>query len=383
MSLLLDEPRIKIHTDYLPGSDAFRVDLAAIRIPSDAAALIADCLAQGAIGQSAYVAEFEREVAAYVGAAHCIATANGTLADAVMVAAMRVRYPKAWRVHVPALTFIAQPNAVRYSGLEVNFVDVREDWLMDMSRIAGYNPQVPIEFAFPTHLLGRCAAVGDLPAGMPFIEDACEAFGSRLDGRAAGTFGIAGSFSFFVSHTVTTGEGGAIVTDDPDFAALCRQLRSHGRASEQDAALKFSFPLPGFNAKLNGLSAALGVAVMRHAGQYVTERRAVFAQLNKRLDGRFVERACERVVPHAYPVQFVSETARDVAMRNLGQVGIECRRFFSSVPTEGAWAQHTAKKYPVAEHISRTHLLIPCHQNIAPADVDWMAAQVLAQRGLA
>jgi len=354
----------------------FRVDFSAIRVPPEALELIGNCLAQEAVGQSGYIVEFERLVAEYVGAEYCVAVANGTLADAVACAAMRERYGVT-RAVVPALTFVAQPNAVRMAGLGVEFVDVKEDWTLDQGKVSPYQPA----FLFPAHLLGRMAAVEDLPAGARLVEDACEAFGTRLHGRAAGTFGRLGTFSFFVSHTVTTGEGGAIVTDDPDLAQMCRQLRSHGRASEMDAHRKFSFPYLGFNAKMSGLTAAFGVAVMRHVREYIAARRVNFSLLNDLLGGRFRERPGESVIAHAYPVGFQSEGARNLAMDHLLSAGVEVRRFFSSVPTEPAWRK-SARRFPCAEHISRTHLLVPCHHNLSPDDVGWLAERVLEQEGL-
>lgn len=361
------------------GNPTFRVSLSSIRIPPEAYAIVEDCLDQQSIGQSGYVAEFEREVAAYVGAEHCIAVSSGTLADAVACMAMRDHYG-VQRAILPALTFVAQANAARIAGLELEFVDVREDWTLDPRQVRGYHKS---EFVFITDIMGRVATTEGLDPRHLVVEDACEALGSRFDRVAAGTFGVLGTFSFYVSHTVTMGEGGAIVTNDPDLAALCRRLRSQGRASEADPFKKFTFPLFGLNAKMSGLTAALGVAVMRNLGQYVAERRVVFHQLNAALGGRFAEREGEVIVPHGYPVGFRNESYRDKAMEQLLAAGIECRKFFSSVPTEGAYQAWNGRQYPVAEHISHTHLYCPCHQNIEPSEVDWMAEQVLAQRGLA
>lgn len=363
------------------GNPTFRVDLSAINVPPESVEHVTQCLALGQVGQSAYVREFELAVAAYVGAKHCIATASGTLADAVAVAAMQV-YFGVNRVIVPALTFVAQANAVRYNRLPIVWADVREDWTLDVNNLSRLGAH---DLVFPVHIMGRMADVGRLNVlGALYIEDSCEAFGSKLGSVPAGRYGKLGSYSFFVSHTVTTGEGGAIVTDDDDLADLCRCLRSHGRASETDALRKFSFPMPGFNAKMSGLTAALGLGVMAHVRDYVAGRRAVFARMNERLGGRFVERAGEAVVPHGYPLEFESETARDAAMRALLAAGVECRKFFSVVPNEGAFLRsgQTTQKFPVAEHISRTHLYLPCHQNIVFEDVDWMCDLALGQAGL-
>lgn len=371
------------HTNAVPmvpaSLPAFRVGLSAIYIPDRAYTTMADCLRAGAIGQSGYVERFEQGVAEMVGARYCVAVCNGTMADVVALAAMREQY-RFKRVVLPALTFIAQANAVRLAGMQADFVDVQEDWTIDIDRAVERCGAEGLLFL--THTMGRVAGVDRIAGDRLYIEDACEAFGSRLDGKWAGTFGEMGTYSFFVSHTLTTGEGGAVVTDDPDLAGLARQLRSHGRASEREAQRKFSFPLVGYNAKMSGLTAALGVALLPDAEQLIYQRTRTFAEMDELLGGRFPTRAGERVVPHGYPVGFESETARDRAMHNLLSEGVECRKFFSVLPTEGAWKGYLPKEFPVAEHISRTHLYVPCHQNMSSGDVHWVTEHILDQTGL-
>lgn len=358
----------------------YRVGLSAINIPEESYASVEECMRVGAIGQSEYVERFEEKVAAVVGSKYCIATSSGTMADAVALAAMR-EYFSSGRVVIPALTFIAQANAARYAGLAIEFVDVLEDWTLNLEKADWVARQDG--FVFVTHLMGRMGHVESVRPGSVYLEDACEAFGSSLHGRWAGTWGQLGTYSFFVSHSITTGEGGAIVTDNLDLADLCRQLRSHGRASDKDPALKFTFPLSGFNAKMSGLTAALGLGVVQHAYEVVGRRRKVFLTLNGLMGERWIEREGEWVVPHGYPIEFGSEEARDTALHTLVAEGIECRKFFSSIPTEGAYKYYWPKKFPTADYISRTHLYIPCHQNILPEEIVWMSELVLGQKGIA
>lgn len=361
-----------------PPMGAYRVGLGSICIPTEAEGLVNDCLQHEAVGQSVYLEDFERELAHLLGVKYAVAVSSGTMADAVACASVKYLYGVR-RAVVPALTFVAQPNAVLMAGLELDFSDVKEDWTLDFSGIEDWGQG---RLLFPTHLMGRAAAVWDIPEGVLFLEDTCEALGTLWKGKAIGTFGIAGTLSFFVSHTLTTGEGGAILTDSPDVARICRQLRSHGRASESDVFRKFSFPYQGFNAKMSGLTAAFGLAVLKHADEYLAQRRENYLRLDEKL-GNFPERAWERVIPHSYPVGFKSETARNIAMQNLLKLGVECRKFFNSIPLEEAYQnpRWTWKRYPVAEHLSRTHLLIPCHQRMSGEDADWMAEQVLNQNG--
>jgi perosamine synthetase len=354
-----------------------KISLAAISMSLEARVNVMDVLTSGDIGQnSPYFAQLEAMLCAYTGAKHCILTSSGTMADAVAVAAMKIKYnPK--RVILPALTFIAQANAVYYNGLDIEFVDVTENFTMDWAEADKFAERTSV--FFPSDCLGRIGGV----QGERIIEDACEAFGSQYEGIRSGMFGEIGTFSFFVSHAITTGEGGAIITDDYWLADLCRSLRSHGRASDTDAMKKFSFPFIGFNGKMTAPQAAIGCGVMEHVDSYIQKRHDNYVLLQGLLGG-FAERVGEYIVPHGFPVEFTSEMDRDSAMRCLLDSGIECRKFFSCIPTmEPAYAylKQPLGRYPHAEHIAHTHLYVPCHQNMTNDNARFVADKVLEQKG--
>jgi perosamine synthetase len=268
-------------------------------------------------------------------------------------------------VIVPALTFIAHPNSVRYNNLDVVFADVGEDWTMNLDGM-DYEGRTLL---FPAALMGRTVNHASMN-GCPVIEDACEAFGTKgPDGRMAGRGGEMGTYSFFPSHTISTGEGGAIVTDSQDAALMCRILRSHGAVSGS-AEKKFEFDYLGFNARMSTMQAVLGIAVMGHIHEYISEKRAIFKLMQERLGG-FSEKAGEEVVPHAYPIAFRSEEARDYGMKVILEAGIECRKFFSCIPKDEPPYRQPGE-FPMAEKIAHTHLYLPCNQNMSPEDVFYM-----------
>lgn len=347
----------------------YKISLSAVRIPDEAYPLIYDTLRSEKIGQSEYVQRFENDIAEFVGVKHCVAVSNGTMADAVAVAAMKEKY-KIKRVVVPALTFIAQPNSVRYNNLPVVFEDVTDDWQM---RLGDYFQQETLYF--PADLMGRTFNIPDAFSKdkMEFvIEDACEAFGTMGENnKFAGTFGKLGTYSFFPSHTISTGEGGAIVTDDDELNDLCRSLRAHGSISV-DPLRKFQFPYLGFNARMTSMQAALGIALMKHIDEYLYMRGVIFAKMQDALGGFDNRPGDTFVVPHAYPVEYVSTEARDKAMRKLIEAGVECRKFFSCIPISEPPYVGGDGKFPNAERIAGTHLYVPCHQNMTPEDVTYI-----------
>lgn len=358
----------------------YKVSLAAITIPDETESYMLDMLRSGNIGQnSKYITQFEEQLKEYAGTKHAIVTSCGTVADAIAVAAMKEKYhPR--RVVVPALTFIAQINSVYYNGLDIEFVDVTEDFVMNWEEAGLFDNHWTIYF--PSDCLGR-NAIDWTYGGTRIIEDACEAFGSMLDGSRAGTGGEIGTFSFFVSHVLTCGEGGAIITDDDYLANLCRSLRSHGRASDSDARYKFSHPYIGFNGKMSAPQAVLGCALMNHVDEYTKRRHANYLKFQQALGG-FPERDGERIIPHGFPVEFDNEMDRNRALTNLLNSGIECRKFFSCIPTMESAYKHLRiplGRFPVAEHIAYTYLYVPCHHQMCEAQVEFVINAVKEQEG--
>jgi perosamine synthetase len=349
----------------------YSVSFSAVNVPEETYPMMEKALRAGKIGQTDLIEQFEDAIAKYVGAKYCIAVVNGTMADAVAVAAIKEWMNRpVYRAIVPALTFIAQPNSVIYNDMGVTFADIKEDWTLDLESV---KDKMYGSIVFGTDLMGRqCLETMD-------IEDACEALGSKYNGKHAGTFGLLGTFSFFPSHTISTGEGGAIVTDDEQLATLCRLIRAHG-AMGSGAMDKFRFPHFGFNARITSLQAVLGIALMLHIDGYIEKRKANF-QLMKKILGGFSERDGESIVPHGYPVEFDSEEDRDQAMRHLLRMGVECRKFFSCIPLEEKCYLRVGK-YPVTEHVAHTHLYVPCHQNMSMEDVIFVTQMIGAQKGL-
>lgn len=358
----------------------YKVGLAAINVPEQSKLNLTDVMLSGDIGQAShYIEAFEREICRFTNSEFAIVTCSGTMADAVAIGALKQKYnPR--RVIVPALTFVAQPNSVLYNNLDVEFVDVDEHFLFNWEQaLTRYDNRTSLYF--PSDCLGRIS--DSLRSRDQIVEDACESFGSEIYGQKAGNFGELGTFSFFISHTITTGEGGAIITNDEWLAGICRSLRSHGRASDQDPMYKFSFPHVGFNAKMSAPQAAIGCGVMQHAQEYIVRRHENYVLMNLALGG-FEERNTEYLVPHAFPVEFVNEMSRNDAMRNLLNLGIECRKFFSCIPTmEGAYRflRQPLGSYPVAEHIAHSYLYVPCHQNMTIDDVTYVVNAVKQQSG--
>jgi dTDP-4-amino-4,6-dideoxygalactose transaminase len=357
-----------------------RIRLGHIKVNERTKDLVALALEQDKLGQTDFITRFEQEFAKWAGTKFAVAVASGTVADTVALAVLKYLNPAKTEVIVPALTFVAQTNSIIYNGLSPVFVDVSSALLM-RPEDAAQKINSKTLCVFPVHLLGRpCDMTGYKQMTgaykVPMIEDTCEAMGSQFDGnmcgwRKCGTFGEMGTFSFFPSHTITTGEGGMITTDNEELATLCRKFVNHGKTS----SLEFHFDAVGFNGKMSSLQAAVGLGTLPEADSIIAARRENFFALGGREENRY-----ELVSPHGAPFMASSRAHRDACLEILRQNGIECRNLFSSLPTQETVYKHLGHRlgdFPVAERIGDVGFYVPVHQGLSEEQLEQMK-QIIA-----
>jgi dTDP-4-amino-4,6-dideoxygalactose transaminase len=188
------------------------------------------------------------------------------------------------------LTFVASANAIRYVGAEPVFIDCEADsWnldpnLVEETLVEAERNREPIAAVLAVDLYGRCCdydALEQLCAerGVTLLEDAAEALGASYRGRAAGTFGKSGAFSFNGNKIITTSGGGMLVTEDGMAAVRARYLATQAR----DAAPHYEHSVTGFNYRLSNLLAAVGRGQLRGLEEKVARRRAIRARYQERL----------------------------------------------------------------------------------------------------
>ena len=235
--------------------------------------LIEEVLDSGFLVQGKYVAQFEQQVADYLGVKHAIAVSSGTAALHLSLIALGLGAGD--EVIVPTYTFPATANVVELVGAKPVLVDVD---------LETYNIQVEeIERAISTntkaiitvHLFGNPADMDPIMEiakkhDLWVIEDAAGALGSTYKGRKCGTIGHVGCFSFHPRKIITTGEGGMVVTNEDDVAEQIRSLRNHGMKVIGE---KIDFIAAGFNYRMNELEAVLGIIQMRDIQEIISERQ--------------------------------------------------------------------------------------------------------------
>ena len=240
--------------------------LADVVVPEEDIDAVADVYRSGWLSMGPQTAALEREFAAYVGARHALAVANGTAGLHLICAAAGLG-PRD-EVVVPSMTFVATVNAIAYTGATPVFADVvsvTEPWLDPHAVDAALTERTRavMTMAYGGHP-GRTVALAALARerGLMLLEDAAHAAGSRVGGRHLGTFGRAGAFSFFSNKNLAVGEGGMVVTDDDAAAAQMRLLRSHGMTTltwdrHRGHASGYDVVELGFNYRIDEPRAAL------------------------------------------------------------------------------------------------------------------------------
>lgn len=247
-----------------------------------------------------FVDIFEDELAAYTGAGHAVAVVNGTAALHTALVLAGVEPDD--EVIVPALTFVATANAVRYCGAIPHFVDSEQTTLgMDATAVRQWLEQATeqqdsvcinrqtnrrVRAMVPMHTFGHPCNLDSLLAvsreyGLVMIEDAAESIGSTYRGYHTGTFGHLAILSFNGNKTITTGGGGAILTRDPSMAEHAKHLTTtarepHGYAYVHDEV--------GFNYRLPNLNAALGCAQLEQLPEFLASKRRLYERYQAAFD---------------------------------------------------------------------------------------------------
>jgi dTDP-4-amino-4,6-dideoxygalactose transaminase len=283
------------------------------------AAAVAEVLAGGRLTMGPRVEEFERAVAVAAGTADAVAVSSGTAALHLTLLAIGVGPGD--EVIVPAYTFPATANVVRLCGARAVLVDVHPGTFLARPELVAAAVTPRTKAALGVHLFGRPldwdafrTALGDGPVA---LEDAAGALGARHRGRPCGSLGVAGCLSFHPRKIVTTGEGGAVATDDADLAAAVRRLRHHGFGADGDLRE------PGFNYRLPDVLCAVGLPQLARLEELHAARARVASWYTERLAGLVETPLADAGDRHGWQAYVVSVDGRDAVRAALAADGIE------------------------------------------------------------
>jgi dTDP-3-amino-3,4,6-trideoxy-alpha-D-glucose transaminase len=302
------------------------------------------------------VESFEREFASYCGATHAIGVANGTEAITIALRAMGVGPGD--EVVVPSFTFYASAEAIPPTGAVPVFCDIDpETYCVTADTVrATLTPRTKAVIA--VHLFGNVAPIAEIEAlGVPVLEDAAQAAGSRSTAGRPGALGTAATFSFFPSKNLSCfGDGGAITTSDPELAERARVLRFHGSHD------KVTYEQVGYNSRLDELQAAVLRAQLPHLDTWADGRRQAGAHYEEAGLGELatLPRPVAGVSPawHLYVVGHPAAAHLETA---LAGARIGCKGYYRTPihrqAATRAWG--AGVELPATDHAARTHLAIP------------------------
>lgn len=289
---------------------------------------------------------FEHRITDYTGSTYAVATVSGTSALHLALLAVGVQ-PDDWVITQP-FTFVATANAIRYTGAHPLFVDIDEDTLglspaklseflkkntesNDEGRCVHRATGRRIAACLPVHTFGHPARISEIVAiskhyRIPVVEDAAEGLGSRCRGKLVGTFGQVGVLSFNGNKIVTSGGGGAVLTNDSGLAKRVRHLANQAKVTERFRA---TYDAVGFNYRMPALNAALGLAQWEHIELVLREKK----RLCEAYQAFFAPRSETLLIAPAdttsnywlNALRFASEAERDKFVRYTNQRAIYSR----------------------------------------------------------
>ncbi len=342
---------------------------------------VAAVLEDGQLADGPEVRAFERSVADRCGADAGVATSNGTTALHAALKALGIG-PGDTVVTSP-FSFIASANAARLAGADVAFVDIDPDtFTLDPDALAArLEAGTPVDAVIPVHLFGLPADMTRLCSladeyGFAIVEDAAQAHEAAVRGRPVGALGDAGCFSFYPTKNVTAGEGGMIVTDDPDVAERARSFIDHGRRDG------YEHTTVGHNFRLSSIHAAIGNAQLERLDEFTEARRRHAAAYDDLLADADVTTPVEppdrRHVYHQYTVRHGD---RDRLREALAARDIETAVYYPTPIHRQAPYDEPSGSYPVAERAAEEVLSLPVHPALEPDDIERVGTAVTAAMG--
>ena len=342
------------------------IPIAAPSIGEDEEAAVLRVLRSGRLAQGPEVAALESEFATASGVDHAVAVTNATLG--IYAALLAAGVEPGDEVLVPAFTFAASAGAVLATGASPVFVDIDDDYLLDLADAAArVTPQTAA--IIPVHLYGLMAdmgAVGTFAAahGLAIVEDAAQAHLARRGGISAGATGI-GVFSLYATKNMTSGEGGIVTTNDASIADRLRLLRNHGMPE------RYQHDTFGLNLRMGELEAAIARVQLAKLAVWTEMRRSTAHHFDRELPASWSRQpgpADAEHVYHQYTVRVGPDT-RDKTVEALRDRGVGAEVYYpSTVPSQPAYRAHRGQDpYPMAELAAAGVLSLPVHPAVDQA----------------
>jgi len=316
-------------------------------------------------------AEFETRIAEYTGAKHCVVVNNGTISLTLMAMAIGIRAGD--EVIVPNYTMIATPNSLKMIGAIPVFVDVEPETLclnIELTRNAITKKTTAILFVnsngrYPKSGIESFQKLCD-EKGLILLEDSAQSLGSWFpNGKHQGTYGLAGSFSFSAPKIITTGQGGAIVTNDDNIALKLRRLKDFGRSGGGNDI----HDSIGYNFKFTEMQAVIGNEQMKKLDYRVKRKKEILKNYKKNLEGlrniKFFDQDLSCTTP--WFIDILAED-RNELMKFLKSKGIGTRVMYPPINKQIAY--NVEGNHPVSNLVGETGLWLPSSAQLTDEQIN-------------
>lgn len=329
--------------------------------------------------KGAFIERFETAFSARIGGARCASVCNGTVA--LHLALLAIGIQAGDEVIVPTFTYIASVNAIAYVGAMPVFVDsLRGSWQLDPDEVE-HRITPRTRAIMVVHLYGQPADMAKIMEiarrhGLQVIEDAAESFGSYIGKQHVGTFGDVATFSFFGNKTITTGEGGMVVTNDGAIEAKVRKLKGQGLAGTRE----YWHDEIGYNYRMTNICAAIGLAQLEDADTLIARKRMIA--------NRYREILAELPLDFFWEIEGTTNSFwmncisvivpdnRDALRMHLAEKGIETRPAFYPAHTMPMYCHLAKGSYPIAEDLAARGINLPSSPALSNEDIDYIAHQI-------
>lgn len=325
-----------------------------------------------------YIEQFEHQFANYVGSKYAATVSNGTVA--LHLALLALGIGQGDEVIVPTFTYIASVNAIMYCGATPVFADSEQNyWQIDTTQIEKLiSPRT--KAIMPVHLYGHACDMEHIceiatKHGLFVIEDCAEAIGTTIGNKKVGSFGDIATFSFFGNKTITTGEGGMVVTNDETLHERCVHLKGQGLAQHR----QYWHDTIGYNYRMTNICAAIGVAQMETIDEVIAKKHQIAEWYKKYLDKKYIEFHGQKPgTTNTYwmcSVLVKESSDRDPLREHLQKAQIETRPLFYPVHTMPMFSAKF-KRFAVAENIGHRGLNLPSYPELTEEDIIFISSSV-------
>lgn len=365
--------------------DLQHIPLSGPDISEDDIRAVTDVLRTPRLSLGPKLPEFEEKFAAYCGAKHAVAVSSGTAALHICIRSLGIG--EGDEVITTPFSFIASANCVLFEKATLKFVDVLPStYCIDPDAVREAITE-NTKAIVAVDIFGYLCDWSALEAiakeyNLALIEDSCEALGSEMAGKRAGTFGDCAVFGFYPNKQMTTGEGGMIVTDRDDVAFMAQSLRNQGRDPDSEF---LEHKRLGYNYRLSDINCALGISQLSRVPEFIEKRAEIVEWYEEELASLSEHLSTPYRQPGARTSWFVytihladtyTSTQRDALMHYLREHGIGANNYFPAIHLQPFYRDLLGCKpgdFPVTEQIADHSLALPFHTKISREEVAQVA----------